>query len=144
MSAMLSNSRAVADPVRRGFTLIEVLVTVVILSIGIVAVLRAFQGSLTALDRSRSVIRAHMIIKEKIADLQLLALQNKKGWLNTVPRFFDPKNKAFKGEMRVKQLRDSLDGTRSMSEVTVIVWRENYDKARYSAATYIAEVESRE
>jgi type II secretion system protein I len=57
----------------RGFTLIEVLVALVILSTGIVLVLGAFEASLSALGRSRDVLLASVMIRERMteADAQL-------------------------------------------------------------------------
>jgi len=48
------------------FTLIEVLVTVVVLSVGIVTVLRAFNGAVAALDASRTALVANRIIFERM------------------------------------------------------------------------------
>lgn len=57
-------------PCRAGFTLIEVLVALVILSTGLVVVLRAYNTSLTALGRSRDVLLASRLIREQMAEAQ--------------------------------------------------------------------------
>lgn len=50
----------------RGFTLIEVLVSLVILSTGIVLVLRAFETALTASVRGRDTMLATMLVRDKL------------------------------------------------------------------------------
>ena len=54
---------------RTGFTLIEVLVAVLILSTGIVFVLRAFDTAVGALAVSRDALDTHLFLKEKISEL---------------------------------------------------------------------------
>ncbi len=53
-----------------GFTLIEILVTLVIVSFGLVAVLGAFQRSVTATAQARDVLRASQLIAERMAEIQ--------------------------------------------------------------------------
>lgn len=57
----------------RGFTLIEVLVALVILSTGIVVVLGAFETSLVALGEARDTVRAARILREALADARVAA-----------------------------------------------------------------------
>jgi prepilin-type N-terminal cleavage/methylation domain-containing protein len=64
-----------AGPGRRlsphcGFTLIEILVTLVILSTGIVVVLGALQGSVAALGESRDVLFSSFLIEERLAAIE--------------------------------------------------------------------------
>lgn len=61
-----------------GFTLIEILVAVTILSIGIVAVLEAFSVSLDALHRSRDVVRASDAIRTQLAEAEMSAMVGQK------------------------------------------------------------------
>jgi prepilin-type N-terminal cleavage/methylation domain-containing protein len=58
----------------RGFTLVELLVSLVILSTGIVLVLEAFQTSLTSLSRTREALRTDMLLREKLGEVELMAL----------------------------------------------------------------------
>ena len=52
------------------FTLIEVLITVVILSMGIVVVMQAFNTSMLALSRSRDVLCGAVLCREKLTDIE--------------------------------------------------------------------------
>jgi len=54
-----------------GFTLVEVLVTLVILSTGIVLVLRAFETSLVALGDARDNLWAVNLMRQKTAEAEL-------------------------------------------------------------------------
>jgi prepilin-type N-terminal cleavage/methylation domain-containing protein len=51
----------------RGFTLIEVLIALVILSTGIVLVLQAFQTSMVALSESRDAVGASLLREQRLA-----------------------------------------------------------------------------
>lgn len=55
----------------RGFTLIEVMVTVVILTLGIMGILRAYAVSLHALGISADYIDAICLSKEKMAEIEM-------------------------------------------------------------------------
>ena len=57
----------------KGFTLIEVLIALVILSTGIVLVLEAFQTSMVALSESRDTIWASLLLKQKLAEVEAAA-----------------------------------------------------------------------
>ena len=63
-----------------GFTLIEVLVAVVILSIGIVFVLQAFETAIAALRESRETVRGVMLVDLQMADqVRHLAFEGRGG-----------------------------------------------------------------
>ena len=55
--------------------MIEVLVTVVILSLGVVAILEAFQTSLFALGSARDTLRATLLLKSTLPEVELQSLQ---------------------------------------------------------------------
>jgi prepilin-type N-terminal cleavage/methylation domain-containing protein len=59
-----------------GFTLIEVLVSLVILSVCLVAILGAFQVSLRALAESRESLISTMLLAERLADIRGSVLAN--------------------------------------------------------------------
>jgi prepilin-type N-terminal cleavage/methylation domain-containing protein len=59
-----------APRVSKGLTLVEILLAVVILSIGVAGVLRAYAGSVHILEISQENIEAMSLLKEKMSDLQ--------------------------------------------------------------------------
>jgi len=62
----------IPDPLspHKGVTLVEVLLAVVILSIGIAGVLRAYAASIGALEISRDTVNTIELLKEKMADVE--------------------------------------------------------------------------
>lgn len=54
----------------RGFTLVELLVALVILSTGIVLVLQAFQSSLSALGAARDGLLSDMLVRQVLAEAE--------------------------------------------------------------------------
>ncbi|MFC1497284.1 prepilin-type N-terminal cleavage/methylation domain-containing protein [Verrucomicrobiota bacterium] len=126
-----------------GFTLIEVLVTIVILSVGIVTVLQALDASVCHLGISRDTMLATMLMKEKMADLETQTFN--KGEINTgLSRGrFQRSYRDFLWQLHVKRIsgltdiQTVADGTScSLNEVSLTVWRED-SKRKYSITTYI-------
>ena len=78
---------------RRGgkaFTLIEVLVTLVIVSVGLVAILRAYQIAVSALEQTRETLRATMLIDQILAEREIGALEKAEAPVTTTGRFASP------------------------------------------------------
>jgi len=63
---------------QKGLTLIEVLLAVSILGIGTVGVLRAYAGSISALEAGQNNIDAVNLMKKKIADVHQMILEDGK------------------------------------------------------------------
>ena len=117
---------------RRGFTLIEVLVTVVILSIGIVLVLRAFETSLVALGQARDALRAGHLIRGKMAEAEADALEGGRPAYGAGGRLEAPFSE-YRWELRSGG--PSGTGT-GVAAVVVDVWRAGWD-VRYTGATLV-------
>lgn len=60
---------------RQGVTLVEVLLAVVVLSVGIVGVLRAYTVSLGALEAAQGTIDSVQLAKQKMADIEQIVLE---------------------------------------------------------------------
>ena len=59
-----------------GFTLIEVMLSVVIFTMGVIAVIRAYATSLNALQASQNYIYGVCLAKEKLAEIQQSEMEN--------------------------------------------------------------------
>lgn len=121
---------------KAGFTLIEVLVTVVILSVGIVMVLRALDTSVLALGETRSSLMASMVIKERATRVRLAGLRGGKSSLNAEEGRFTDAQGGFSGDLRLELIDTSMDGSNTLYQVKIEVWRAERDR-RYSATTFI-------
>lgn len=140
----MANRVRTRSPRIDGFTLIEVLISVVILSIGIVVVLQAFDTSLFALGVSRDTQRATMLIREKMAELEMSALEQDGIEPGSSSGRFLRTNKGFHWELQVTQVPRLIRlgagggeiGTDALNEVVVTVWRKGSDR-RYSVVTYV-------
>jgi prepilin-type N-terminal cleavage/methylation domain-containing protein len=127
----------------RAFTLIEVLVSLVILSTGIVLLLGAFETSLGALVRSREMLSSDILIRQGMDNLDI--------WLAANPgKAPAPSDGRYTGRYRDYLWRrevtraEPLPGMPAIGrddpvlfEVTLTVWREGADSG-VSAATYVA------
>ncbi len=73
----------------KGFTLVEVLVATVILTVGIVGVLGAYITSLNALQAGQESMEAVCVLKEKMAGVEQQVLEDKGISLGTSSGEFD-------------------------------------------------------
>jgi type II secretion system protein I len=123
-----------------GFTLVEVLVAVAVLSIGIVAVLQSLDGALLRLDAARDALTASLLVRERMTEARLAASGSGSG-LGAGGGTHMESGRAYRWIQAVRQGPEALSGPDSagpirIEEVTVTVWREGRAR-RYSAATYV-------
>ncbi len=110
-----------------GFTLIEVLVTVVILATGIVVVLQAFNVSLSALQASRDVLWGTMLAREKLTESRLQVLGSFGDMTGLERGRFSDRYRDYSWEQRVVAVplvhSESEPSDGQLHEITVSVWR---------------------
>jgi len=124
---------------RGGFTLIEVLVSVVILSVGTVLVLRAFETYLAALDEARDGLRAAHLVQSRLTSLRAGQTGEEGPVDGDSSGSFDEPFDAYR--WRVSQSPTGLGAadphaTNTLDEVAVTVWREG-SRTEYTLATYL-------
>src|SRR4029077_4141752 len=73
-----------------GFTLIDVLITIVFVSIGIVAVLSSLSIGVSGVDRGRRTTTALFLSEQRMEEIKAFSLSNNplQGWINLVPASF--------------------------------------------------------
>ena len=133
-------SPAVRCAAPRGFTLIEVLVALVILSTGIVSVLRAFETALAASTRGRDSMVATALLRDKLCQVETELLQGGNAETGGTESFVDGANKGFK--VRCSVAAADMQGPSlpsecgALYEVRVDVQKASSGTA-FSAATYV-------
>jgi len=120
---------------KKGFTLIEVLVTVIVLSVGIVGVLSAYQSLLSGLSSARDAIRADWIIRDRLAFIESSVAQSSTVDASQYSGSFSGSG-GFEGNVTIDAIKSTPDGSNSLSEVNVTVWRKG-SMSQYSVTTTV-------
>jgi len=124
---------------RCGFTLPEVLIAVVILATGIVAVLQAFSVSLSVLGESRNLLKANMLIMEKMADMEVSAITRGEVEDGSTSGSFNGENSSFRWDIKVDRVSGGVAagaGSNTLNQIDITVWRDGSQR-RYTASTYL-------
>ncbi|HAS81190.1 MAG TPA: hypothetical protein DCS43_00560 [Verrucomicrobia bacterium] len=121
MAALTSTSRGRCG----GFTLIEILITVVVLSTGIVLVLQGLHGLLNTWDGAVDRLRSVMLAQEKLEDIQLTA-QFGETALADGQGVFDPPFSNYRWRTEISLVKDLAGGgseAGTLHDVLCTVWR---------------------
>jgi prepilin-type N-terminal cleavage/methylation domain-containing protein len=127
---------------RGGFSLIEVLIAVVVLSTGIVVVLQGLHASLSALDGAVDKTRAAMLLHAKLGEAQAAAFAGEDpSTLATSGSFQDPFDSyLWRLDVAAASLASGLSGggvdSGELYEVDATVWREG-GRRTYESSTLV-------
>lgn len=132
------------------FTLIEILITIVILSTGIVAVLHAFETSMVGLSKARDVLFSTVLCRDKLTDIEADLLSGEKldgvsdGVFDgtyqdyrwgvesiLVPHSVSADKGSGKGATKGEEKKPDL------YEVKISVWRNGYPDDKQKTTTYL-------
>ena len=110
----------------KGFSLVEVIITVAILSIGITVIIRAFIVLLGVIDSSQTYMTSLFLAKEKMSEILLVESLEKNFTQETVQGVFQSPYKNFKWETQI-----SPSDNEKIDILTVKVTNEenNFDNA---------------
>ena len=115
---------------QKAFTLVEIMLTITILTVGIIGILRAYATSVNALEVSRDTVDAVCLLKEKMAEIEQAAIDeggNSPGFSSG--RFEDEfENFGWKLEVKTGSIED-------LNEVTLVVSRVGQPR-KFSLVTY--------
>lgn len=127
-----------------GFSLIEVLIAVVILSVGIVGILQGMYSAVGVLDAAVDKTRASMLVRSRfsVARQAALDMQDLSGLTSNGE--FEKPYEQYRWRMQVEdvQLSGGAAGAEAgavggmLYKVEVLVWRIGSER-EYSAATYV-------
>ena len=138
-------NRRTSEPANRltekGFTLIEVLLTITILAIGIMGILRAYFASLNVLEVSKYSIDAVCLLKQKMSDIEERNIE--KGGLSPGEDRgeFETLYEGFKWESEIKGLvfePDNEDSGKGLNELKLTDFNDYIEPVRkFSLVTYV-------
>ena len=131
------NERSAAFCHSGGFTLMEVLVATVALSVCLVTILIIFQTQFMALESSRDTLTANLLASEKMSEVMASAGEGQKTELVSERGRFSGENSDFLWETRVSvpDLPDiGMIYGEELREVIVSVWRDGSDERRSVSA----------
>ena len=137
------SSRCRTSSLRRGFTLIEVLITLVILSTSIVLVLRAFGTAAAALGEVRDSVWASLLIREKLAAAAIAAEESGAAGFTTSSGRIPAAGMEYGWTLRVQPVEhlpaDASAGRPDsivLNEAEVTLWRNGSTRER-AVTTYV-------
>ncbi|MBT3191883.1 MAG: prepilin-type N-terminal cleavage/methylation domain-containing protein [Verrucomicrobia bacterium] len=128
--------------VQAGFSLVEVLIAVVILSTGIVAVLQGLHASLSALDGAADKTRCEMLLRSRIVEAQAVALAgDDPSGVGSRGRFDEPfADYLWRLDVAAAAQpagnAESVTSVGNLHEVGASVWREGSERI-YTASTLV-------
>ena len=123
--------RLVTCDLKKGFTLIELMLAITILSVGMVGVLRAYSVSVSALEAGQESIEAVYLLKEKMAQVEKDASEEGGIPPGRWDGEFDNEFEEFTWELTVRP-----GPTRGLNESILTVSRKENSK-RFSLVTYV-------
>jgi type II secretion system protein I len=137
MSRIGSRFRLSQANTKRAFTLVELLVSISILGFALVIIIQSYAASLSGLNISENYINASGIARDKIAQVELLALES--GGLDVygeqsgIERL---NGRDFSWSYEVKEIDDNENLSKNLAQVCLRVsWKERgLDKDVFSAA----------
>lgn len=123
---------------KRAFTLIEALLAVTILAIGMVGILRAYAAAVNALQAGQCSLDVLYLLKEKMADIELRAIEEGGLIAETDRGKFGSEYKDFRWESEIETLDFGIEELEDrMNEVSVTVINERVKPIRkFTLVTY--------
>ena len=121
-------------PIKQGFTLIEVMLSVVILSLGFSLILQGFSQALSTLRISGNNAKASVLADSKMAELQINALEGQDALVSGVNEKILLNNIEFywRSEVTLDQEDENLNKT-----VATLSWQEGKRKGATPIVTYL-------
>lgn len=127
-----------------GFTLIEIMVSVAILSLGLVLILQGFAHCLNILRISEDNLKAGLMAENKIAEGEIAAKENRGGWKNGLRDEFQYGNISYVWNIDVESVKWELEeipkSFEDLKEVRAsLFWQEGKRSGSIPIVTYMRE-----
>ena len=127
----------------RGFTLVELMVSVAILAVGLAFILQGFAFSLNVLRISEDNLKATLVAENKMAELQIQAKENKDGLAGGLDEKFELGNMEYAWEIEVQPVGGGIEeisgAHQTLNEVSACLsWEEGKRMGKVGLVTYMA------
>ncbi|MFA5362986.1 MAG: prepilin-type N-terminal cleavage/methylation domain-containing protein [Candidatus Omnitrophota bacterium] len=117
-----------------GFTLIEIMISVAILSVGLIMVLQGFSYAFNILRISRDNLETSLLAQEKMAEMEVNAKQKKDAFLDDVSGASRSGNIEFNWRIRLTPDKEYED---LYEAVTTVSWKEGRRDGSSIFSTYL-------
>lgn len=106
---------------KRGFTLVEIMISIAILSIGLILVLQGFSYALNILRISQDNLETSLLAQEKMAELEINSKQSKGMFLKDISGDSQSDNIEFRWQIRLTPDTEYED---LYAVMTTVNWKE--------------------
>ncbi len=126
----------------RGFTLVELMVSVAILAVGLAFILQGFAFSLNVQRISEDNLRATLVAENKMAELQIQAKENKDGLSGGLDEKFEFGDMEYTWEVEVEpvgwEMEEVSEAHQVLNEVSACLsWKEGKREGKVGLVTYM-------
>jgi prepilin-type N-terminal cleavage/methylation domain-containing protein len=118
----------------KGFTLIEIMISVAILSFGLILILQGFTHSLNILRISQNNLQATLLAEEEMSQLQIDAKNSKYGLLTDLNGESQVDNIEFSWQTSITPDEEYEDLNKLL---TTVSWKEGRRKGAVPVVTYL-------
>jgi len=142
-SRVLRNTHNAIRTTQYGFTLIEIMVSVAILSIGLVLILQAFGHSLNVLRISEDNLKATFMTENKLAEAQIQAKEDWDALANGLKEKFEFEDLQCVWEVKITSagwegIEEIAEEYENLNEVkATLTWKEGKRKGEIPLVTYM-------
>ena len=119
---------------KRGFTLIEIIISIAILSIGLILILQGFTNSLNSLRISENNLEATLIAEDIMSQMQIIAKESQGGILRELNGKSELSGIEFVWDTKLTELTEYED---LIEALITISWKEGRRKGAVGVLTYL-------
>jgi len=128
-----------------GFTLVELMISVVILGFGLVIVIQSFISALAGLDRSQNIVEAGRFAQDKITELTIASYENNGSSFGYESGNIKLGARQFEWETEITKIESPEYLTRNFTKAGVTLkWKERNRAKDFNLITYLPKKKEQE